>query len=630
LQAAFWALAEVCRRKILASQPIVDGRVKCLENQSLPLEMVIMRQHRFASLSAKLSVLLTVLALACIAVAAPPSKASQAKGQMANSAEKKTPRLAVVVVFDQFAYEYIVRFADLFLPATNPKDGRVGGFRYLMDKGAWFADAHYSHIPTFTGPGHSVLMTGAPLAETGIVGNSWITPDGKRLNCVEDPNEKVVGAEKPRARAASPVNLRASTVGDELRLATNDTAKVVGVAIKDRGSVLMAGHKPTACVWFDDGSGNWVTSTWYTTGTLPRFSEKVNKERLADKWFGAVWDRALDPSVYATRCVPAAPDVQGNAGGLGSGWPKRLSPPNADSPNSEYYNRLAHSPYGVTMTFAVAKAAIEEEGLGADEIPDILTISHSTPDYALHSYGPNSEEALDMAVRCDRELSDFLNFLQSKIPGGLNSVVIAVTADHGICPIPEIARRTENLQVGHVESSKIEDVARTALAKRLGDTTTAKALLFGYSEPYLYLDRKLAATRHLDLSSLRQAIADEVFKLDGVYAVFTYDQIAKGQLPQGRIAELVYNGFDPKRSGDVVVILDPGWLPGSGYKGTSHGSPWNYDTHIPLLFAGKMIVPGVYTLRADAKDIAPTLAHLLGINAPNCSRGRILGEMLQH
>lgn len=580
--------------------------------------------------AAALTTILAISLLISVHVgwSAPPPKGAQPKSAAATLAQRKVPRLAVVVVFDQFAYEYLVRFADLYLPAVDAKTGRVGGFRYLMEKGAWFADAHFSHIPTFTGPGHSVLMTGAPLSETGIVGNSWITPTGKRLNCVEDPDQKVIGADKPRARAASPVNLRASTVGDQLRLATNDSAKVVGIAIKDRGSVLMAGHKPTACVWFDDGSGNWVTSTWYTTGTLPSFAQKVNKERLADQWFGAVWDRALPPQVYATRCTPSAPDLQGDAGGLGGGWPKKLAPPHADAPDQSYYSRLTNSPYGVKMTFLVAQAAVEEEKLGSDEIPDILTVSQSTPDYALHSYGPNSEEALDMAVNCDRELSEFLNFLNSKIPGGLDSVILTVTADHGICPIPEIACQTENLQVGHVSSKKIEEVALKVLSDRIGDTTLAKSLLFGFSDPYIYFDRALAQERHLDLSSLRQAVAAKVLEIEGVYTVFTYDQIARGQLPQGRLAELVYNGFDPKRSGDIVVILEPGWLPGSGYKGTSHGSPWTYDTHIPLLFAGRDIVPGLYTQRADAKDIAPTLSLLLGINPPNCSRGRILGEML--
>ncbi|MCX7626767.1 MAG: alkaline phosphatase family protein, partial [Candidatus Sumerlaeaceae bacterium] len=543
---------------------------------------------------------LAAAALALISVlqatfAAPPPKAAQSKSVASAFAQRKLPRLAVVVVFDQFAYEYLARFSDLYLPPVDPKTGRVGGFRYLTEKGACFVDAHFSHIPTFTGPGHSVLMTGAPLSETGIVGNSWITPEGKRLNCVEDPDQKVVGADKPRARAASPVNLRASTLGDELRLATNDSAKVVGIAIKDRGSVLMAGHKPSACVWFDDGTGNWVTSTWYTTSTLPRFAEKVNKERLADRWFGAVWDRALPPQVYTERCRPSAPDVQGDAGGLGPGWPKKLAPPNSDVPDKSYYARLTNSPYGVKMTFLVAQAAVEEEKLGSDEIPDLLTVSQSTPDYALHSYGPNSEEALDMAVNCDRELSDFFNFLNANIPGGLDSVVIVVTADHGICPIPEIARQAQNVQVGHVDSKKIEETALKALSDRIGDTTLAKSILFGYSEPYIYLDRSLASERHLDLSSLRSAVATKILELEGVYTVFTYDQIARGQLPHGRLAELVYNGFDPKRSGDVVVILEPGWLPGSGYKGTSHGSPWNYDTHIPLLFAGRDIVPGLYT-----------------------------------
>jgi len=573
--------------------------------------------------------LLVALSLFLLGAKAPSNKKAK-EGVVASLLEHNYPKLTVVIVFDQFAYEYLVRFSDLYLPAENPADGKIGGFRYLMEKGAWFADAHFSHVPTFTGPGHSVIMTGAPLAETGIVGNSWITPDGKTLNCVEDPNQKVVGAEKPRARAASPANLRANTVGDVLRLSTNNKAKVVGVAIKDRGSVLMAGHQPTACVWYDDGTGNWVTSTWYTTGTLPRFAERVNRERLADKWFGAVWDRSFDSSVYASRCVPAMPEVQGNAGGLGSGWPKRLAPPNADKPDKEYYSRLAHSPYGVKMTFEVAKAAIEDEGLGQDEVPDILTVSLSSPDYALHSYGPQSEEALEMAVQCDRNLSEFLNYIDKKIPGGLGATVITVLADHGIAPIPEVARQSEKLEVAHVPSKEIEAAVGRALQSQVSSTTVAAALSFGYQEPYVYLNRKLAAEYKVDLPAVRVAIAKEIQKLPGVYTVYTYDQIAEGRLPNSRIAELVYNGFDPTRSGDVMVVLDPGWLPGSGYKGTSHGTVWTYDTKIPLLFAGKNIVPGLYTDRVDVKDIAPTLSFLLGIRFPDCARGRILGEMLKN
>jgi len=570
---------------------------------------------------------LVALAVSTVCIAAP---AASPRTENAADAlvQHNYPRLAVVIVFDQFAYQYITRFSDLYQPAVA-RDGKVGGFRYLMEKGAWFADAHYSHIPTFTGPGHSVVMTGAPLSETGIVANSWIMPDGKSLNCVEDPQQKVIGADKPRARAASPVNLRASTVGDELRLATNNKAKVVGVAIKDRGSVLMSGHKPTACVWFDDGTGNWVTSTWYTTGTLPRFAERVNKERLADRWFSAVWDRSVAPAVYEKRCFPARPDLQGDAGGLGTGWPKRLAPPNSDTPDSKYYSRLTNSPYGVAMTFQVAEAAVEDEQLGADEIPDILNISISPTDYALHSYGPNSEEALDMAVNCDRYLSEFLNFLKTKVPGGLDSVVVAVTADHGIGPIPGLYKDAEGMQVGHVSSKAIEEAARTGLMRRVGNSTAARELLYGYNEPYIYVNRVAAAARHLDPASLRSGIAEEVSKLDGVYAAFTYDQIARNQLPPSPVSELIYNGFDPKRCGDVIVILEPGWLPGSGYKGTSHGSPWPYDTHVPLLIAGKNVVPGLYTQRVDMKDLAPTLSFLLGVNAPTCARGRVLGEMLR-
>jgi predicted AlkP superfamily pyrophosphatase or phosphodiesterase len=541
--------------------------------------------------------------------------------------DHQKPRLVVVMVFDQFAYDYAVRFSDLFLPAEDAKSRKLGGFRYLMERGAFYADAHFSHVPTFTGPGHSVIMTGAPLAETGIIGNSWLTSSGKSLNCVEDPAQKVVGAEAPVARAASPVNLRASTVGDELRLATNGKAKIVAISIKDRGSVLMAGHKPTACVWFDPGSGNWVTSTWYTTGTLPRFAEKVNKERLADRWFGAKWDRLLLPSAYE-RCSPPIPEAQGTAGGLGSGFPKIVGG-KSDKPSKSYYDQLTNSPFGIEMTFEVGKVALDSEELGRDTVPDILSLSFSSLDYAVHSYGPQSEEALEFIVRSDRYVSDFLNYLRAKIPGGLDSVLIVMTADHGICPIPELVKATQQVEAGHVQTSAIEAAARQALRAQCGDTTEAKALLFGYNDPYIFLNRDLAEKAGINLPAVREAIAAEISKLPGVYVAYTYDRVVRGQLPSSRVSQLIYNGFDPSRSGDVIVILEPFYLPGSGYKGTSHGSPWTYDTHVPLIFAGANILPGLYTTPADVKDIAPTISFLLGIGMPNCARGRILGEMFR-
>jgi len=541
--------------------------------------------------------------------------------------DHQKPRLVVVMVFDQFAYDYAVRFSDLFLPAEDPKTRKLGGFRYLMERGAFYADAHFSHVPTFTGPGHSVILTGALLAETGIIGNNWLTSTGKSLNCVEDPAQKVVGADTPVARAASPVNLRASTVGDELRLATNGKAKTVAISIKDRGSVLMAGHNPTACVWFDPGSGNWVTSTWYTTGTLPRFAEKVNKDRLADRWFGAKWDRLLPLSAYE-RCSPPIPEVQGSASGLGIGFPKIIGG-KSDKPSKSYYDQLTNSPFGIEMTFEVGKTALHTEELGQDTVPDILTLSFSSLDYAIHSYGPQSEEALEFIVRSDRYVSDFLNFLRTKIPGGLDSVLIVMTSDHGICPIPELAKASQNVGAGHVQSAAIEATAKQAITAVCGDTTAARALLFGYQEPYVFLNRDLAEKAGIDLTTVREAIAAEISKLQGVYIAYPYDRVLRGQLPDSRVSQLIYNGFDPSRSGDVIVILEPFYLPGSGYKGTSHGSPWTYDTHVPLIFVGANIVPGLYTTPADVKDIAPTLSFVLGIGMPNCARGRILGEMFR-
>jgi arylsulfatase A-like enzyme len=293
-----------------------------------------------------------------------------------------------------------------------------------------------------------------------------------------------------------------------------------------------------------------------------------------------------------------------------------------------YLEKMTHTPFGNEMIFETGKHAIEEEQLGADSIPDILALSFSTPDFALHSYGPQSEEALDMAVRLDRQLAEFMTWLQESIPGGLESTLIILTADHGVAPVPELAHTRHKYPAQRV-SGEIVDMATTrALASRFPGIAP-DGISYGYREPYIYLDHVLLAERGIDAKQAREAIAAEVQALDGVCAAYTRDRIERGDLPPSRISDCVYHNYDPKRSGDITVVLEPSWLPGSGYKGTSHGSPYNYDTHVPLCFAGASIEPGLYTAPADVMDIAPTLSLLLGINSPNCARGRILGEMLR-
>lgn len=536
------------------------------------------------------------------------------------------PRLVVVMSYDQFRGDYLTRFSDLFLPAHGA-NGSVGGFRYLMEQGAYMADAHYSYVPTFTGPGHATILTGAGPSGTGIVANDWLTSECGRMYCVEDETLKTVGGpNRPTRRgSSSPVNLLADTVGDVLQLSNNRLSKVVGIAIKDRASILLAGHRPTAAVWFDAGVGNWVTSTYYTTGTLPAFAARANDERLADSWLGNEWNYLLPRENYR-RSAPENLEGIGKARGLPGTFPKRLSEPGAAA-NTEYYEKLTFTPFGNEMLFQLARWAVETEELGTDAHPDLLCLNFSTNDYVGHTYGPNSPEVQDLTLRTDRQLSDFLNYLRTAIPGGLANVTIVVTADHGAAPLPEYTSSTVSMPSARVDYSVYTNAALEAIRTVHDGEVTTDIVQFG--EPYMYFRQSRAKEMGLDVAAARRAIAQKLAEMPGVYAAYTRDQIENGLLPTGPFAQYIYNGFHPERSGDVLLVSRPYWYPTRSSTGTTHGSAYVYDTHVPVLFAGPNIRPGMYTNRVDVRDIAPTLSLLLGITAPAASQGRILSEILQ-
>jgi predicted AlkP superfamily pyrophosphatase or phosphodiesterase len=538
----------------------------------------------------------------------------------------KFPRLVVVIAVDQFRYDYITRFSDLFLP-SGLEDRNPGGLGYLLHHGAFFADAHFSHLPLFTGPGHATILTGASPSETGIVSNDWLTTTLKSVNCVQDDAQTIAG-EPPHTkqqRGKSPVRLLVPTVTDELRLANNRASKVVGVAIKDRGAILMAGHNPDACAWFDSNTGNWVTSTYYTTGSLPKFIAEANRKRVADQWIGKSWDYLLPKENYTRVHGEHETPGQGDALGLGLGFPKQISPAGASADNSKYYGRLIFTPFGIKMTFDVAQLAIQEEKLGQDSIPDILAISISSPDLAGHTYGPHSPEMMDCVLRLDRYLSDFFNFLSHNVPGGLSEVDIVLTADHGSSPLPDWANQSMRLNAGRIAPRLILSAAKDALAAAFPDKRTSDIVAF--HDPYIYFNQQKIQDRQIDRIQAEDAVASAVRNVSGIYTVYTRDQILKGRLPSSRLAQYVYNGFNEQRSGDLFVISMPYHYPSGGNLGTSHGTAYDYDTHVPLCICGKFVKSGFYTERVDIRDIAPTLSFMLGIGSPAASQGRILGEI---
>jgi predicted AlkP superfamily pyrophosphatase or phosphodiesterase len=551
------------------------------------------------------------------------------------------PRLVVVISIDQFRADYLTRFADLYLPAGGDGDarhGRVGGFRYLMERGAYFTDAHHDHYPLYTGPGHSVLLTGAPPYKSGIVGNSWYDRGlGRRRYCVEDPDSPLVGigsAPAPGAGAAapamgaappragiSPATLRVDTVSDELKMATGGRAKVWGLAFKDRAAVLMAGHLADGVLWFDDETGAWITSRFYRPDdTLPGWVAALNAEHRPDAWFGKEWLLSVPDQALARLWTPGnrwAVDPSA----LGTGFPHLVNG-GQKQVGRDFYSAFATTPFGNDFVLDSARELIRHEKLGQGDVPDLLAINLSSNDYVGHAFGPDSPEVLDISVRTDRQLAAFFDFLDHAVLGGLARVTLAVSADHGVAPIPGAAREA-HLPAGNIDEAELVAAANRALAAAYGPGDWVTALV----ESNLYLNQAALDSHKLAREPAEALAAAALESQPGIYAAYTRTQILQGRLPATDIGARIARSFHPKASGDVVLVTDPFWMPGKP-SGTTHGTPYAYDTAVPLLLAGARIHPGRFTARVSTLDLAPTLADLLGILQPAGNEGHILGVAL--
>jgi len=524
-----------------------------------------------------------------------------------------TPRLVVFVSIDQCRSDYLTRFVDHYLPAY--RDGQLGGFNVLVADGAHFRDAHLAHMPTTTGPGHATLATGAPTALHGIIGNRiFDRTTGKSRRSVEDHSVQTIGG---NATPASARNLLVTTLGDELKLATGGRAKVVSVAIKDRAAVPLGGHAADLVLWLDDATGSWVTSTYYRPdGTLPRWVEALNAERRLERFVGKVWEPLLPSEAYRQTLRPAQRAASGPI--FSHALPSVLGEP--------FYDAWAAWGPANDEVLEVARRAIAGEEMGLDEVPDLFLLNLSTNDYIGHTYGPNSAEIMDVTVRTDRALATFWRFLHGHVPGGLDRVLIVVTADHGVSTAPE-----EALAAARIPASRGTSPAVMAAVEEALDATFGAAdwVLEGQrTEPNLYLNRAVAAERRVDPAALERVAAEAASQAAGIYVAFGRTQILTGQLPQWSWIDKVAAGFHPRLGGDIFLVNQPGWLL-SRQPDASHGSPWPPDTHVPLVLRGPGIAHGVWYRRVTSMDIVPTLAQVLGIGYPTGCMGQPLYEALE-
>ena len=489
------------------------------------------------------------------------------------AAAPKKPKLVLAIVIDQFRYDYLTRFRAEY----------TTGFEHLLTKGAVFTNADYEHFPTVTAIGHSTFLTGATPAISGIIGNNWFDRDeNKAVTSVSDTQTHILGANAPVG--ASPRRLLVDTIGDELKMSNGNKSRVIGVSLKDRAAILPAGHMADGAFWFDPGSGNFVSSTYYFAD-LPAWVKEFDAGRPGDAYKGATW---LDHKLPS-------------AGG------------------AQLYSAMDASPYGNEIVEAFAERALQAEQLGKHDVTDLLAVSFSSNDYVGHERGPDSAEVREMSIRTDRVLEKLFTAVDRHV--GLENTVVVLTADHGVAPTPEVNAQ-RRMPGGRMPLGLITRTIQGALVKRYGEGDW----VISYAEHSIYLNLNLIAQKKLDRAEVNRTAAAAALEIPHVFRVYTREQLMDGQGIPDMISRRVMNGFYVRRSPDVEVLLEPYWI--FTQTGATHGTAFDYDAHVPVIFMGPGIRAGQYHESIAVNDIAPTLAAMLQIETPSGATGRVLSEIL--
>jgi predicted AlkP superfamily pyrophosphatase or phosphodiesterase len=497
-------------------------------------------------------------------------------------------RLVLLIAVDQFRYDYLTRFRGEY----------QGGIERLLTNGAVFTDAHLEHYPTVTAVGHATMLTGAMPSVNGIIGNDWFDREsGASVASITDRTVRPVGADT--GSQASPRRLLVSTLGDEIKMksphsrGSADAPRVIGLSLKDRSAILTAGRAADAAYWWDGQSGRFVSSTYYFD-ELPRWVQAFNDRQIADSYAGKHWTSLSDPSVIL-REMPA-------------------------EPGPALYGAVNGSAYGNDLLAALAEEALVHERLGQRGTTDVLTVCFSSNDSVGHTHGPDSAHVRDISIRTDRVIGQLLAQVDTLV--GLQHTIVAFTTDHGVAPVPEHLEE-RGLPGGRMTSKDLSGPIEEALEKRY----RRGEWVIGMAGSSPYLNHDLIEGLRLDPAEVRQVAATAAAAVPRVSRVYTRDQLIRGEVPNDLLGRRVLNGFHAGRSGDLEILLEPYWIRSSS--GTTHGTPYVYDAHIPFILMGPRIKAGEYGRHVALNDLAPTLATLLGVAAPAGSSGRVLTEALE-
>ncbi len=491
------------------------------------------------------------------------------------------PKLVLTVVIDQFRYDYLTRFRSHY----------SGGLAMLLEKGAVFTNANYEHFPTVTAIGHATILTGATPSVSGIVGNVWYErEERKQITCVADGATKLLGGAADAA-GASPRRLLVSSLGDELKMSGQGESRVIGMSLKDRSAILPAGRMGDGAYWFDESAGNFVSSSYYFA-ELPAWVKEFNQSRFVDKFLGAEWTSTNPGTLFKKMGI---------------------------APGKDYYGSMERTPFGNDLLEAFAEAAIRGENLGRHSGVDLLSLSFSSNDYVGHESGPDSAEVRDISIRTDRVLKKLFDFVDSDF--GMAGVVVVMTADHGVAPMPDTQAK-RRMPGGRIPEKTVLDAVERKLAAVYGPGPW----VIGHSGPAPYFNHDLIRRKKLVAADVERTAADAVRSIPHVFRVYTREQLMSGRVLDDLVDRRVRNGFFAPRASDLTIVAEPYWV--FELTGTSHGAPFSYDAHVPLIFMGNGIKPGEYDRNVVVNDAAPTLATLLGVETPSGSSGRVLVEML--
>jgi predicted AlkP superfamily pyrophosphatase or phosphodiesterase len=523
------------------------------------------------------------------------------------------PKLVVGIVVDQMRYEYLYRYERKF---------GEGGFKRLMKEGFDVKNGHYDYVPTYTGPGHASVYTGTTPSVHGIIGNDWYQKESRdTVNCVGDSRYVPVGSQTGNGDV-SPFRMLTTTITDELELSSQRRAKVVGISLKDRSAVLPAGHTPDGAYWFDGTTGKFITSSYYKA-TLPVWMDQFNAKNLADKYLNQVWNTLLPIEQYKESGPDDTAYENIPRGKTKSTFPYDLKALRKENGEFEF---LDETPFGNDIVAEAAKAAIDGEAMGKDEWTDFLAVSFSSTDIVGHGKGPNAVEIEDIYLRLDRNLADLFAKLDTDV--GKGQYLVFLTADHAVLDVPQYLKDLR-LPADYFNLKSIV----TGLSDQLRGHFPGRKVVESVFNNQVFLDPasfgedpRSAGVEYLVAMEL---VRSYLQRQTGVAEVYTRQVLQNSDFNEGGIKGLVRRGFHSKRSGDVAFVLEPGWLASTSPRGTSHGSPYTYDTHVPMLFYGAGVKAGSTVKFHSITDIAPTISVLMKVKFPSGCTGQPIAELFE-